>query len=113
MPKSDTNPIPQAWKDAVCSVLRSHGEVIVRDRARDEWIAATGSVFRYELCNALLDALSAPEIMGRLRVMDEPGETYEFFFSYAKKPMYGKICLCPDGRVIIIYSAHPPERPEL
>lgn len=41
--------------------------------------------------------------------MDEPTETYAFFFSFQAVKMYAKVGLMPNGAVII-YSAHKPDR---
>ncbi len=40
--------------------------------------------------------------------MDEEGETYEFFFTFEGVNLYAKVNLLPDGKIIIIYSAHKP-----
>ena len=107
--------IPQAWKDAVCAILRTQDKrrILIRDRAQNEWNAATSFAFKHELYAALEDTLTQAVVMGRARTMDEPGEAYEFFFAHNERQMYGKLILCSDGRMIIIYSAHPPEKAEL
>jgi len=47
--------------------------------------------------------------MGERKVMDEPAETYAFFFTHERVKMYGKVGLMPDGSVVIIYSSHRPD----
>jgi len=39
--------------------------------------------------------------------------TYEFFFRYDSRDMYGKIALNNDGVRILILSAHKPKRSSL
>lgn len=111
-------PIPESWRKAVCRILQSNDKSLIdlKLTARHDWEAATNHAYFYELCNDLEDALNNPGVQGNKRIMDEPGEAYEFFFihyldSERKKPqqMYSKICLCPDNSIIIIYSAHKPK----
>lgn len=47
--------------------------------------------------------------MGERKVMDEPAETYAFFFAYERVKMYGKAGLMPGGSVVIIYLSHRPD----
>ncbi|GEM_PF-380826 len=108
-------PIPEAWRKAVCAILHSgdRDRIDLKRRAWDEWNSVTNHAFQYELFNALEDALSNAEVEGKRHEMDEPGETYAFFFFHNGRRLYSKICLCPDGTVIIIYSAHPPNKETL
>lgn len=83
--------------------------VIIRERARLNWSDLFPSLFASDLLSALSDALDDSEILGnQVLGMQEPGETYEFIFTHASRQVYAKINLCPDGKVIIIYSAHRP-----
>lgn len=46
--------------------------------------------------------------------MDYPaGETWDFYFTFEGRKTYGKILLRTDGKRIIPYSAHLPEKPKL
>jgi hypothetical protein len=102
--------IPDTWKASVCKVLRTGDEqkIHLTLTARNDWASTFPNAWRYSLYGALEDALSARDIQGERRSMDEEGETYEFFFTHAKTRLYGKINLLPSGDVIIIYSAHKP-----
>lgn len=110
-----SSPIPRAWCKAVCSILQSgdRDRIDLKQRALNDWNAITNHAFLYELFNALEDALNAPLIEGKRHDMNEPGETYAFLFLHNGIRLYSKICLCPDGTVIIIYSAHKPNRETL
>ena len=115
-------PIPESWRKAVCRILQTGNRSLIdlKIRAQDEWNAATNHAFFYELWNDLEDALNNPAVLGKKHIMKEPGETYAFLFTHyldrerkKSRPMYSKICLCPDNTIIIIYSAHIREREEL
>ena len=111
-------PIPESWRQAVCRILQSGNKrfIDLTQWAINGWNAATNHAFFNELYNDLEDALNNPGVQGNKLIMDEPGDTYEFFFIHYLDPertkpqkMYGKICLCPDNSIIIIYSAHKPK----
>lgn len=107
--------IPTQWKEKVRSILDSGNrkQIIVRQRATTDWSDLFPEHFSHDLFIALSDALSEAELVGRLVAnMDEPGEVYEFIFTFSNRSVYSKINLCPDGTVIIIYSAHRPLRGE-
>lgn len=101
-----------AWIDAVCACLRTcdRKRIIVRTRALLDWEATFFDAFLSDLYRAMDSALRSPVLEAK-RVVDmaEPGETYAFFFYHRNRKLYGKICLQTDGKVIIIYSAHPPK----
>jgi hypothetical protein len=83
--------------------------VIIRERARTNWSDLFPSLFAGDLLTALSNALEDPELLGnQVLGMQEPGETYEFIFTYASRQVYAKVNLCPGEKVIIIYSAHRP-----
>lgn len=87
--------------------------IIIRKRALDDWSALFPTLFPGDLLNALSEALEDPELIGnQVLWMQEPGEVYEFIFTYASRRIYAKINLSPDGKVIIIYSAHRPLKGE-
>ncbi|MBU4211299.1 MAG: hypothetical protein L6437_13385 [Kiritimatiellae bacterium] len=104
--------IPDEWKRKVREALDSGSpsRVIVRQSAVLDWDAAFPLTFRYEMLAAISDALDDPSVFGGRKVMDEPTETYAFFFSFQAVKMYAKVGLMPNGTVIIIYSAHKPDR---
>jgi hypothetical protein len=110
--KRKTCAIPQQWVSSVAEKLK---------RGSDSEIEWTGEAFerwhlygnRWEAYSAMLSAL-VPGVIGKYAKMPiDEGETYAFFFTAKNEPMYGKICLTYDGRLIIIYSAHKKEREEL
>lgn len=108
-------PIPAAWLQAVCKILREGDpqKIAWTKRALQDWMAATLSTFTYEAQDAMLRTLSASGITGAAVPLDEPGETYEFFFdaeTMGSQPikLYGKICLRPNHLTIKIISAHTP-----
>lgn len=102
--------IPAKWKNIVLNILKEAEDntIIVRERARLDWEATFLPSFLYQLYLALADELEDPDIEGKKEVMKEPGETYAFFFHHQQRKLYAKICLSPDKREIIIYSAHLP-----
>lgn len=74
-----------------------------------DWSDMFPSLFAYDLLIALSDALDNPDLPGQpVFGMQEAGEIYEFIFTHTKRQVYTKVNLCPDGKVIIIYSAHRP-----
>jgi proteasome lid subunit RPN8/RPN11 len=103
--------IPEEWKRKVCGALDSDDDkrCVIRQRALLDWAATFPLAFAYEQRVALSEALRQPEIMGERKVMDEPAETYAFFFTHERVKMYGKVGLMPDGSVVIIYSSHRPD----
>ena len=50
--------------------------------------------------------------VNRIYGMIPPVEIYEFFSVHQGLKSYGKINLLPDGKIIIIYSAHVPLKGE-
>lgn len=108
--------IPKAWRDPVIAILRRGAagrEILVRQRARLDWLALTLNPFDSSLFDAIASALRRDKLQGRACPdMDEPGDTYEFVFDYAADAgtvkVYAKLNLQPDGKVVIIYSAHRP-----
>jgi hypothetical protein len=106
----------QQWIQAVCACLRSENKryIIVRERARKDWESLFLDGFLNDLYPAIARALNSPGLEAKcIEGMEEPGETYAFFFFHRNQKLYGKLCLQPDGRVIIIYSAHRPDQLEL
>ena len=103
--------IPEGWKRKVRGALDSGDgkRCLVRQRAAMDWAATFPLAFAYEQRVALSEALKGPAVKGQRKVMDEPAETYAFFFTHQRVKMYAKVGLMPDGSVIIIYSSHRPD----
>jgi hypothetical protein len=110
--KRKTCAIPQHWVTSVAEKLKrgSGSEIEWTHEAFERWqIYGT----RWEAYRAMLKAL-VPGIMGKcVKMPNDEGETYAFFFIAKNEQMYGKICLTHDGRLLIIYSAHKREREQL
>jgi hypothetical protein len=107
--------VPEQWRTRVCFILDSgdYKRIKIRQRALVDWSALFPALFTCDLLSALSDALKDPELMGnQVLLMQEPGETYEFIFTYSGRRVYSKINLSPDGSVVIIYSAHRPLKGE-
>lgn len=95
----------------MCDILAAGDlkRILVRKRAIDDWSALFPHLFTYHLYEALTEALSDDNLAGnQVFGMDEPGQVYEFIFTYEKRLVYAKLNLCPDGTVVIVYSAHRP-----
>ncbi len=102
--------IPGEWKKTVRDILVAvdYDNIILRERARLDWEATFPLLFPCDLYLAIGNELEDPDLEGKKEEMREPGETYAFIFHQEEKKLYTKICLCPDGQVIIVYSAHTP-----
>jgi hypothetical protein len=108
-------PIPQSWKEKVLAVLHSNNraKIIIRERARINWSDLFPDLFTGDLLIALSEALEQPDLPGKQEFgMNEPGEVYAFIFTHSSRQVYTKINLCPDGTMVIIYSAHRPLKGE-
>jgi len=56
-------------------------------------------------------SLDASNVDGRkIAGMQEPGQTYAFWFQHRSVRLYGKINLKPDGKIVLIYSSHLPRK---
>jgi hypothetical protein len=107
--------VPEQWRTRVRFILDSgdRKKIVVRQRALNDWSALFPALFTCDLLSALSEALKDSELAGNpVLFMEEPGETYEFIFSYAARRVYSKINLSPDGKIVIIYSAHRPLKGE-
>jgi hypothetical protein len=105
--------IPEEWKRVVVGILRSGdaARILMRESARLAWEATFPCAWNYDLYGAITAALSDARVTGRhIKDMDEPGETYSFWFYYEGRKLYGKICLTPSQEILILYSAHPPRK---
>ncbi len=106
------HPIPSTWRNAVCSTLK-RGDmscIVLKKSARTDWqdmFPLQG--FDYEIFDALAAALMDAALEGNpVLGMSDTGTTYEFIFKHESRPVYAKISLLPDQKVIIIYSTHRP-----
>jgi hypothetical protein len=100
--------IPEEWKRDVCVILRAGTSIDVKfTTALQPWQDAFPNDTRFDLYDALMEALSPEIVFGRcITDMDEPGETWTFTFRRDSRDFFGKICLCPSRKAIIVYSAH-------
>jgi len=107
--------IPSHWRTKVCTILDSNDRkhIILRHRAQKDWSDLFPNLFAGDLLIALSEALEQSDLVGnKIAGMDEPGEVYEFIFTCHSRHIYSKVNLCPDGTMIIIYSAHRPLKGE-
>jgi hypothetical protein len=108
-------PIPAEWVNAVLAILDDEDwkRIEMTNRARLDWEATFPSAFLGDLLDALHDALSEPDVIGR-HIADQPelGQTYAFWFYHERRKLYGKICLRPNRLVLKILSAHRPLKGE-
>lgn len=59
----------------------------------------------------MASALEREGVVGKKNTnMNEPGEVWAFWFHFRNEKLYGKINLTPEGKIIIIYSAHMPNK---
>jgi hypothetical protein len=102
-------PIPDYWKIAVISVLKSGSRRKIRwtIRAINDWQSATGWEPLFIADEAMLVALEQPTITGK-RVTLMNGETWEFWFWWRKEKFYGKVTLYESLLEIQVVSAHKP-----
>ena len=107
--------IPKQWRDTVREILEScdSSRIVVTMRAKRDWEATFPLSFEFEMYKALGAALGDDQLEGNcVEGMTPPGEVYEFFFEYDGRKLYGKINLLPNGRLVIVYSAHVPLKGE-
>ena len=106
------NPIPATWRDTVRSILKRGDmrNITLTRGARTKWQDMfPDQGYDYQILDALAAPLTDSALAGNLvPTMKEPGTTYEFIFKHQSIPVYAKINLLPDNKVIIIYSAHRP-----
>ena len=110
-----SEPVPEPWKRKVREILQTGDldRITMTLRAQTEWSAMFPKLYHYVLWDAIAEALKDPSLGGRwIDDMQETGETYAFIFQFKGKEVYTKINLRPDGRIIIIYSAHRPLKGE-
>jgi hypothetical protein len=110
-------PIPEAWRKDVVRILRAADYRLIEWTlpARQRWETDTfGDAQEFEAYDAMIDALQREDITGNETTsMRGQCGTYEFFFEFRRRPMYGKIALFDDRLRILILSAHKPKRSTL
>lgn len=107
-------PIPTAWRKAVCDALRyGTKKANFTHFGGQRWQNEFPAAFRCELDEAFIRALSDSGAMGCLvQMAHPPGETWEFYFPFHGHKLYGKIMLRTNGHVLI-FSAHRPGKAKL
>ncbi|MBE7497133.1 MAG: hypothetical protein HS117_19500 [Verrucomicrobiaceae bacterium] len=108
-------PIPAPWRKSVAAILRKgvSAEILVTQRARNEFEARFPDAWAFERNTAMADAITQDSVLGRrITGMREPGEVWAFWFHFRSIKLYAKINLTPSGKLIIIYSAHVPLKGE-
>lgn len=110
-------PIPKAWRDSVVRILRTGDFRLIEwtGPARQRWEDDTfGNAERYDAHDAMINTLQCDDVTG-CETTSQPGQcgTYEFFFYYGSRKMYGKIALFDDRLRILVLSAHAPRKPTL
>ncbi len=109
-------PIPDAWRKAVCADLRARGR---RIEYTDDFYERWQEDFPGETYFGLLadfEHMLSMSLHGCPVTMDPParaGETWEFWFMHGDEKAYGKILLRKDGKGIVIYSGHLPDQKHL
>lgn len=108
--------IPAEWCNAVYTVIRTSDSRAIRYTA-DAWArfeATFPDAFRSELQGAFMAVLRPCNLQGcPVQMNSPPGETWEFYFTFRRHRLYGKILLRPDRKSVVIFSAHPPRKPKL
>lgn len=108
-------PIPTPWCQAVCAALRKGGNhARFTFEGGQRWQNEHPDAFRYAIDDAFIRALSTGTLRGCfVQMTDPPGDTWEFFFEFTHKRLYGKILLKTDRKNVVIFSAHRPDKPTL
>ena len=103
-------PIPETWRLAVISALRSK-----KYEATTDFLEKWQNDFPSSRLPILLDdfeiMLSSP-LHGCLVTLGPParlGETWEFWLIHESQKAYAKILLRADGKGVVLYSAHLPK----
>jgi hypothetical protein len=109
--------IPEPWRKQVCAILSTEetGTLIEwTDDAERRFAASFFDAWETQLYAAYQAFLSGAHPMGCLVTMNTPaGQAYEFLFPFKWRTAYGKILLRADGRRVVVFSAHLPEKPKL
>lgn len=103
--------IPDTWKATISEILKEGftERLEVTIRAFQNFQDLFPDAFNYHMLEAFIAALGIPDLTGkRVYGITPEGEAYEFIFTYRSRPVYGKVCLRKDGRLVVIISAHRP-----
>lgn len=104
------DPIPPGWRQEVVRILRTDDRRLIEwtGPAFERWDADTyGVANKADAHDAMIEALEREDITGN-ETTSYAGQlaTYEFFFSFRSRLMYGKIALYENRLRILILSAH-------
>jgi hypothetical protein len=105
-------PIPDSWRSEVIRILKTQDKHLIEwtFTARQDW---ENFGWPYKAYDAMIDALSVPDIKGNKVGMIGARESYEFLFLFRGIRMYAKIGLKEGNLRIIIISAHRAKKPTL
>lgn len=108
--------IPEKWRRRVASILRRGDPQSIlptKDFTR-RFSAAFPDAFAYEIHEALAETLSN-DTAGCPADMNPPpkGTTWEFYSQFRGRRIYAKALLTDDGKMVALYSAHPPNKKRL
>ena len=109
-------PIDPAWRKTVVALLRAQSSQSIKWEPTGEkrFQADYPDKWRYDAYDAFIAYLESADPRGYEVQMDHPqGTTWEFLFPFDGKSAYGKILLTPDGKKLVIFSAHRPLREKL
>ena len=109
--------LPEPWRKKVCAILSTEetGTLIEwTNDAERRFEASFYDAWPNQLYAAYQAFLSGAHPTGCFVTMKKPaGQTYEFLFRFKGRTAYGKILLRADGRRVVVFSAHLPEKPKL
>ena len=109
-------PIPEPWRISVIAALKTGDGRLIEwtAPALQRWKTDTFGAWNYEAYEAIIAALSLPEVTGnQTSAFAGQSAVYDLLFHFGRKLMYGKIALRTDGLRILILSAHTAERSSL
>jgi hypothetical protein len=109
-------PIPADWRKAVCAILKTENPRLIKydNTGLLRFNADFPSCFAYQIQDSFRKYLESDSAQGNQVAMYPPapaGTTWEFFCSFQRETIYGKILLKSDSSLIIIFSAHRPLKP--
>lgn len=109
--------IPESWRKLVCAILKTEETGVLIEWTGDaerRYQATPDALWNYEVYQPFIDHLSSKNPLGcHVTMGSPPGETYEFYFTFKGRRLYGKILLRTDKERIVIFSAHTPIKPKL
>lgn len=104
-------PIPEAWRSAVCAILKKEDQQFIKWTfdARQRYDADFYPDWGSDAYGEIQKYLTLSSVTGCKIEMGD-GETWEFLYTHKKRNAYGKICLMPNKKKILIFSAHAERR---